>query len=158
VDAVGTQPIAVGTVAPDFQLLDQDGREHTLSQYRGQKVVLAFYPLDFSPVCTKEHEYFTQQMPEFLKRNARVLGISVDSRWAHKAFAERTGIAYPLLSDFNPRGAVARRYGLYIEDQGVTHRATVLVDEHGVVRSVQVHDMPTQRDTADILRILGTLA
>jgi mycoredoxin-dependent peroxiredoxin len=150
-------PIKVGEKAPDFTLRGHDDREHTLSALKGQKVVLAFYPLDFSPVCSKEHACFMDDLKQFETLSANVFGISVDSVWAHKAFAEKLGIKYPLLADFQPKGAVAQKYGLYLEDKGITNRATVVIDGDGVVRHVTVHNIPEQRSNAAIMEILKTI-
>ncbi len=150
-------PIEKGQPAPDFTLVDQDGNEHTLSQYRGKPVVLIFYPLDFSPVCSKEHACLVEDLSKFNELDAVVLGISVDSKWCHKAFAEAKGIRYPLLADFHPKGAVAEKYGLYLADKGITNRATVIVDRDGKVAEVLLHDIPEQRSDEKILEILKTL-
>jgi mycoredoxin-dependent peroxiredoxin len=138
-------PIGVGQHAPDFTPKDQNQKEVKLSDFRGRNVLLAFYPLDWSPVCSREHACFTEDLTSFEGVDAQVLGISVDSAWSHKAFAEKLSIHYPLLADFQPRGAVASQFGLYLADKGITNRATVIVDKQGVVRYVQVHDIPTQR-------------
>ena len=151
-------PIKVGEKAPEFTLKGHDDKEYKLSDLRGQKVVLAFYPLDFSPVCSKEHACFRDDLKQFESLNARVFGISVDSVWAHKAFAEKLGIKYPLLADFQPKGAVAQKYGLYLEDKGITSRATVIIDGEGTVRSVTVHDIPEQRSNTAIVDALKKIA
>ena len=151
-------PIKVGDKAPDFTLKAQDDKEYKLSDFKKQKVVLAFYPLDFSPVCSKEHSCFMDDLKQFDSLNARVFGISVDSVWAHKAFAEKLGIKYPLLADFQPKGAVAQKYGLYLEDKGITNRATVVIDGEGIVRQVVVHDIPEQRSNAAIVDALKKIA
>ncbi len=115
-------PIAVGQHAPDFTLKDQSQKEVKLADFAGKRnVVLMFYPLDFSPVCTNEHACVVNDMKQFEKLDAQVLGLSVDSAWAHKAFADKMGISYPLLADFNPRGAVADKFGVYLADKG-NHR------------------------------------
>jgi peroxiredoxin len=150
-------PIQKGAQAPDFALQGHDDKEHKLSDYRGKNVVLAFYPLDFSPVCSKEHACFMDDLSQFNSLNAQVFGISVDSRWAHKAFAAKMGIQYPLLADFHPKGAVAEKYGLYQAEKGLTNRATVIIDKNGVVQAVQVSEMPQQRNNADILGVLKSL-
>jgi len=151
-------PIAVGEKAPDFALKDQNQNEVSLASLKGQPVVLAFYPLDFSPVCSKEHACFTDDLKDFEGINVRVLGLSVDSVWAHKAFAEKLKIGYPLLADFHPKGAVAARFGLYLEDKGITNRATVILDKDGVVRYLKVYDIPQQRDNQEIVSELKKLS
>ncbi|HYM12503.1 MAG TPA: peroxiredoxin [Bryobacterales bacterium] len=150
-------PIAVGQPAPDFTLKDQNQKEVKLSDFRGKKVVLAFYPLDWSPVCSREHACFIDDLGSFEDAKAQVLGISVDSVWSHKAFAEKMGIRYPLLADFQPRGAVASQFGLYLAEKGITNRATVILDQQGVVRFVQVHDIPTQRSNEALVAELEKL-
>src|SRR5579862_6347773 len=106
--------IAVGQPAPQFTLQDQSQKDVNLADYRGKNVVLVLYPLDFSPLCTDEHACFVHHLNHFEELNAQVLGLSVDSVWTHKAFAEKMGIRYPLLADFHPRGAVAEKFGLYL--------------------------------------------
>jgi peroxiredoxin len=150
-------PIEVGQKAPDFTLKSQEQKEVSLKDFRGKNVVLAFYPLDFSPVCSKEHACFHDDFSQFKGLNAQVLGISVDSAWAHKAFAEKLGIQYPLLADFHPKGAVAKQFGLYLEDKGITNRATVIIDKEGVVRYVQVYDIPQQRQNQELVEALKRL-
>src|ERR1700736_1801388 len=119
--------IAVGQTAPDFTLKDQSQKEVKLSDYVGKKnVVLVFYPLDWSPVCTDEHVCFVNDMKRFDTLDAEVLGVSVDSVWSHKAYAEKMGIKYPLLADFQPRGAMAEKYGMFLADKGITGRAIVI--------------------------------
>ena len=125
--------IAKGAQAPDFDLAGHDGRRYRLSDFKGRPVVLAFYPLDFSPICTRENTCFQNDLAQFNHLDAQVLGISVDHVWAHKVFAERLRVSYPLLADFLPRGAVAQSYGLYIEEKGHSARATVVVDRQGRV-------------------------
>lgn len=150
-------PIEVGQKAPEFTLKDQSQKEVSLKDFRGKNVVLAFYPLDFSPVCSKEHACFHDDFKQFEGLNAQVLGLSVDSAWAHKAFAEKLGISYPLLADFHPKGAVASKFGLYLEDKGITNRATVIIDKEGVVRYVKVYDIPQQRDNQELVQALNKL-
>jgi peroxiredoxin len=150
--------IQVGKPAPDFTLKNQDGKEVKLSDFKGKSnVVLAFYPLDFSPVCSKEHACFVGDHMKFDGVKAQVLGISVDSVWAHKAFAEKLSIPYPLLADFHPKGKVADSYGLYLSDKGISARATVVVDKQGVVRYVKTEEIPQTRNNADIVAALSKL-
>ena len=150
-------PIKPGEKAPDFTLMGNDDREYKLSDFKGKNLVLAFYPADFSPVCSKEHTCFINDMKRFENLNTQVLGISVDNIWSHKAFAEKLQLRYPLLSDFHPKGAVASKYGLYLSDQGITNRATVIVDKEGWVRYLQVYDIPQQRENSELLRVLEDL-
>src|SRR6266853_4651434 len=116
--------IAVGQAAPDFNLKDQYDKEVKLSDFKGKKnVVLMFYPLDWSPTCTQEHICFVNDMKRFETLDAEILGVSVDSAWSHKAYAEKMGIKYSLLADFNPRGAMADKFGVYLADKGITGRS-----------------------------------
>src|SRR5688500_3741111 len=107
------EPITVGTPAPDFTLRASTGEDVRLSELRGQRVVLAVYPLDWSPGCTKQMDAYSQSVSQFQAEGAQVFGISVDSTWSHPAWAEARGISFPLLADFHPRGAVAELYGVY---------------------------------------------
>src|ERR1051325_11304731 len=111
-------PVTVGQEAPDFELENQDKKKIKLSDFRGKsKVVLAFYPLDFSPVCTNEHVCFMTDLPQFSAKDAVVLGISVDSVWCHKAFREATGIKYDLLADI--KREVVKKYDLFLEEANI---------------------------------------
>src|ERR1700746_2256159 len=113
--------ISVGQVAPDFTLLNQEKKEVKLSDFAGEKnVVLVWYPLDWSPTCTNEHVCFVNDMKNFDQLDAEVLGVSVDSVWSHKAFADKMGIKYSLLADFHPRGAMSEKHGVYLAEQGIT--------------------------------------
>jgi peroxiredoxin len=133
--------IEPGTPAPDFELPDQDGNKVSLSALRGERVVLVFYPLDFSPVCTDQLNVYQEVLPELEERGATVLGISVDSAYAHKAFQRHLGISIPLLADFHPKGGVARAYGVYNEERGVAERALVMIGPEDVVE--WAHKSPT---------------
>lgn len=124
--------IAVGTPAPDFTLRDQDGEEVSLSGYRGSKVLLVFYPMDFSPVCSDQLSIYQEVTPQLTEKGVELVGISVDHVYAHKAFQEKLGIETTLLADFEPKGEVARAYGSYL-DLGFANRTLVLVDEDGKV-------------------------
>ena len=133
--------IAAGTPAPEFTLRDQDGEKVSLSDYRGRKVLLVFYPLDFSPVCSDQLSVYQEVKPQIEAKGVELVGISVDSGFAHKAFQEKLGIDTTLLSDFEPKGEVARAYGSYIDAPlGFANRTLVLVDEDGTV--AWTHESP----------------
>ena len=147
--------IAVGQTAADFTLKNQYDKEVKLSDFKGKKnVVLMFYPLDWSPTCTQEHVCFVNDMKKFDTLDAEVLGISVDSAWSHKAYAEKMGIKYSLLADFQPRGAVAEKYGVYLPDKGITGRAIVIVNKDGKVAWVKNYDIPVVPDVAEVASAL----
>src|SRR6202166_920064 len=149
-------PATIGAPAPEFSLKDQDQKEVKLSDYRGKKrVVLVFYPLDWSPVCTKEHACMVNDKKQFEDLDAQVLGISVDSVWSHKAYAEKMGIHYPLLADFHPRGATADKFGLYLADKGITGRAIVIVGKGGKVAWLKNYDIPTVPDINEVEQALA---
>jgi peroxiredoxin len=133
--------IAVGEKAPDFSLPDHEGNEVSLGDFRGRKVVLVFYPLDFSPVCTDQLSVYQEVLPQIDDSGARLVGISVDSSWTHRAFREKLGLTMTLLSDFEPKGEVIHAYGAYIDKVGHGNRSLVLIDEDGVVQ--WVHESPT---------------
>jgi len=126
--------IEPGSPAPDFTLPDQDGNEVSLADLRGQTTVLVFYPLDFSPVCTDQLNIYQEVLGELEARGVRLYGVSVDSAYAHKAFQRHLGITIPLLADFHPKGEVARKFGVWVEDHGVAARALVMIGPDGVVR------------------------
>jgi mycoredoxin-dependent peroxiredoxin len=133
----------IGSPAPDFTLKDQNQQDVSLSSFRDKKrVVIVFYPLDWSPVCTKEHACFVNDMKKFDQLDAQVLGLSVDSVWSHKAYAEKMGIQYPLLADFQPRGAVAAKYGVFLQDKGITGRAISIIDRAGNLAWHKNYDIP----------------
>src|SRR5579864_6745436 len=147
--------ISVGAAAPDFSLKDQNMKDVKLSDFQGKKnVVIVFYPLDWSPVCTNEHTCFVNDMKRFEQLDAAVLGLSVDSVWSHKAFAEKMGIHYSLLADFQPRGAVAEKFGVFLPERGITGRAIAIVDRHGKLawfKYYEILQVPDTKEVADAL-------
>ena len=148
--------IAVGQTAPDFMLLNQEKKEVKLSDFAGKKnVVLVWYPLDWSPTCTNEHVCFVNDMKAFETLDAEVLGVSVDSVWSHKAFAEKMGIKYSLLADFHPRGAMSEKYGVYLADKGITGRAIAIVNKAGKVAWFKNYDIPVVPDLREVAAALG---
>ncbi|MGC1976604.1 MAG: redoxin domain-containing protein, partial [Candidatus Sulfotelmatobacter sp.] len=121
------------------------------------RVVLIFYPLDWSPVCTKEHVCIVNDKKQFEQLDAQVLGLSVDSVWSHKAYAEKMGIQYPLLADFQPRGAVAAKYGVYLEDKGITGRAIFIIDRDGKLAWHKNYDIPVVPDISEVAQALAAV-
>lgn len=148
--------ISVGEPAPDFTLRDQDGEKVSLSDYKGRKVLLIFYPGDFSPVCGDQLSIYQEVKPQIAERGVELVGISVDSFFAHKAFQEKLGIDTTLLSDFEPKGEVARAYDVYFEKLGFAHRALVLVDEEGIV--AWTHQSPRDDEIPGANLIFDALA
>jgi peroxiredoxin len=126
--------IEPGTKAPDFMLRDQDLNEVSLADFAGRKLVLAFYPADFSPVCSDQLSIYQEVLGEIESKGAALVGVSVDSAFCHHAFREHRGLTMTLLADFHPKGEMSSAYGAYREDRGANNRSLVLVDEDGVVR------------------------
>lgn len=122
-----------GTVAPDFELYATPDQKLKLSELKGKKVVLVFYPADWSPVCSDELTIYNEAAKLFEKYNAQVVGISVDSKWSHTAFSEQHHYHFPLLADFEPKGKVARLYESYDEENGLCNRSIYLIDEEGKI-------------------------
>ncbi|HWA78259.1 MAG TPA: redoxin domain-containing protein [Polyangiaceae bacterium] len=125
--------LSPGTIAPEFSLGSNPEQRIALSSLRGTPVVLAFYPADWSPVCGDQMALYNEMIGEFEKSKAKLLGISVDSVWCHAAFAGDRKLRFPLLADFEPKGAVARSYGAYDDVAGVCERALFVLDAKGVV-------------------------
>lgn len=125
---------AIGEQAPDFTLHSTPDQTISLSQLRGHPVVLAFYPADWSPVCGDQMSLYNELLSEFRRFHATVIGISVDGPWCHAAFALDRKLHFPLLSDFEPKGAVSRQYGAYQLPEGVSERALFVIDAEGIVR------------------------
>ena len=147
--------IAVGQKAPDFTLQNQDKKEVKLSDYAGKKnVVLMWYPLDWSPVCTNEHACVVNDMKTFDTLDAEVLGISVDSIWSHKAYADKMGIKYSLLADFHPKGAMSEKYGVYLADKGITGRSIAIVNKAGKVAWFKDYGIPVVPDLKEVAAAL----
>jgi peroxiredoxin len=125
---------AVGALAPDFELNSTPDQKVRLTDFRGHPVVLVFYPADWSPVCGDQMALYNEMWREFEEHKAQLLGISVDGVWCHRAFAEARKLKFPLLADFEPKGDVARRYGVYRDRDGISERALFVIDAEGVVR------------------------
>lgn len=149
---------AVGTVAPDFELVDQHGTPVRLSSFReSRNVLLVFYPWSFSRVCTGELCILRDDLSSFQNDQAQLLAISIDSKYVQRQFAEREGFQFPLLADFWPHGEVARRYGVFDEVKGAAVRGTFVIDRSGIVRWSVVRGIPDARDAQEYLRVLAEL-
>jgi len=127
------QILAAGTQAPDFSLHVTPDQVLSLSELRGKPVILAFYPADWSPVCSDQMALYNEILPEFQKYGAALLGISVDGVWCHAAFAKSRNLHFPLMADFEAKGAVARAYAAYREKEGTSERALFVIDKDGVI-------------------------
>jgi peroxiredoxin len=143
----------VGSEAPDFTLRDYQGEEVTLSDHRGGNVVLVFFPFAFSGICTKELSDVTSVGDQL--GGATVLGISIDSPFALKAFRATNDLSARLLSDFEPKGEVARRYGVYVDGVGAATRATFVIDKEGKIAHATVNDLATARDANEVVEALA---
>jgi peroxiredoxin len=131
---MATSRLSIGTAAPDFALPSTPDQKVRLSELRGRPVVLAFYPADWSPVCGDQMALYNEVREEFARFNAWLLGISVDGAWCHAAFARDRKLHFPLLADFEPKGEVARKYGVYRAEDGFSERALFVLDADGIVR------------------------
>ena len=128
-----SSPLAPGTEAPDLTLPATEGERVSLKDYRGQPVILVFYPADWSPVCGDQLTLYNEVLPLFEEYQAQVLAISVDGVWSHRAFAGDRNLRFPLLADFEPKGAVARAYGVYDAEAGTAKRALFVIDAEGII-------------------------
>ena len=146
--------VDVGQEAPDFTLVDDAGEKWTLSEHRGRNVVLVFFPLSFSGICTRELHALTGDADRFAGAGAEVVGISIDSKYVQKAFKRDEQLKATLLADFNPRGAVARQYGVYIEALGFANRGTFVIDKNGRVAHQVITGVGEARDPEEYLRAL----
>lgn len=143
--------IAVGEPAPAFTLRNQDGEKVSLDDFKGRRVLLVFYPADFSPACGDQLSIYQEVKPELDEKGVELVGVSVDGVWAHKAFREKLGIDATLLSDFEPKGEVARAYGSYIERTGTANRTLVLIDENGMVAWTYESPHPAEFPGANVI-------
>jgi peroxiredoxin len=150
--------VEIGTEAPDFELPDQHGTPVKLSSFRGAKnVVLVFYPLAFSPVCSGELCALREDFPEVSSLDVALLTVSVDSMFTHRAWADAEHFQFSLLADFWPHGAVATEYGVFDEAKGLATRGTFVIDKKGIVRWSVVNPIPQARDIADYQKALAGL-
>lgn len=149
--------LPAGTAAPDFSLKSTPDHTVKLSNFRGRPVVLAFYPADWSPVCGDQMALYNEMLSEFQEFGAELLGISVDSSWCHAAFSRDRKLRFPLLADFEPKGEVARLYGVYRDSDGTSERALFVIDANGVIRWSYVSPVNVNPGAAGILSALEEL-
>jgi peroxiredoxin len=144
-----------GAKAPSFRLPDQNGDTVSLEDLAGRRILLVFYPADFSPACTDQLSLYQPHLEGLADRGVSLYGVSVDSSWCHRAFREHLGVTMPLLADFHPKGEVAKAYGLWADDYGVAIRALVLIGEDGTVEWSHRPRSPLEVPSAEL--ILGAL-
>jgi peroxiredoxin len=149
--------LPAGAVAPEFTLHSTPDQSLALKEFRGRNVVLAFYPADWSPVCSDQLSLYNELLEEFDRFNAQLLAISVDGVWSHAALARERKYHFPLLSDFEPKGQVARAYGVYDETNGVAQRALFVIDGDGVIRWSHLSPMGVNPGAAGIVKALEAL-
>lgn len=125
--------LSAGTRAPDFTLNVTADQSLSLSDFQGNPLIIAFYPADWSPVCSDQMALYNEVLPEFRKYKANLIGISVDGCWCHSAFAKNSNLHFPLLADFEPKGAVATKYGAYRTQGGTCERALFVLDKNGII-------------------------
>jgi len=152
-----TTALAAGTQAPEFSLHATPDQLVSLSDFRGRPVILAFYPADWSPVCGDQMALYNEVLTEFQRFDAELIGISVDGAWCHVAFSHDRRLRFPLLADFEPKGAVARRFGVYRESEGTTERALFVIDAAGIIRWSHVSPIGINPGADGILRALESL-
>lgn len=150
-------PVRPGEPAPEFSLKSGPDEVVSLERLRGRPLILAFYPADWSPVCGDQMSLYQAVLPEFEEYGARIVGISVDGPWSHRAYAREHGITFPLLSDFEPKGSVARAYGVYRSGDGFSERALFVLDGDGVVRWSYVSPIDVNPGADGILQALESL-
>ena len=146
--------LQVGDVAPDFELLDEEGKPTRLSSFRGRTVVLVFFPAAFSPICTQELKEMAANRADYDRQNAVVVGVSVDNKWSLKAFKREAALTATLLSDFHPKGNVAQKYSVFMGETGYARRGTFVIDPKGVIRGISVNEPKEPRTEEDFRMLL----
>jgi peroxiredoxin len=152
-----THALEPGTPAPEFDLPASPDRSVALVDFRGRPVVMAFYPADWSPVCTDQMALYNEVLPEFERLGADIVGISIDHVWCHAAFAKSRNLRFPLLADFHPKGELAKQYGVYDDGIGMSERALFVLDGGGVVRWSYVSPIGVNPGADGILNALESM-
>ncbi len=156
-DTHSTSALPAGTAAPAFSLPATPDQMVSLDDLRGKPVILAFYPADWSPVCGDQMALYNEILPEFQNAGAQLVGISVDGVWCHAAFAGERKLHFPLLADFQPKGAVARSFGVYRDKEGIAERALFVIDAAGIIRWSFVSPLGINPGADGILEALDNL-
>jgi peroxiredoxin len=152
-----TEALEPGTSAPESELKTTPDQSVRLADFRGRALIIAFYPADWSPVCTDQMALYNEILPEFRRLGAELVGVSVDGAWCHRAFAEQRNLHFPLLADFEPKGEMARRYGVYDQENGVSERALFVIDGDGVIRWSYVSPIGVNPGADGILMALESM-
>jgi peroxiredoxin len=153
-----TDALPAGTRAPDFELKATPDQSVTRGSFRGRSLIMAFYPADWSPVCTDQMALYNEILPEFKRLGGELVGISIDHAWCHVAFAQSRNLHFPLLADFHPKGEVARSYGVYDDTIGMSERALFVLDGEGVIRWSYVSPIGVNPGADGILSALESMA
>jgi peroxiredoxin len=153
-----TDALEPGTAAPAFELKATPDQSVTLADFRGRPLIMAFYPADWSPVCTDQMALYNEVLPEFRQHRAELVGVSVDGPWCHRAFAESRHLHFPLLADFEPKGEVSRRFGAYDTGVGMSERALFVLDGDGIIRWSYVSPVGVNPGADGILTALESLS
>jgi len=151
------RPLASGESIPPFALAKSPGEMFSSRELYGRPALLTFYPADWSPVCGDQLALYQAILPEFEQYDAQIVGISVDGVWCHAAYADARGLTFPLLADFEPKGELSRRFGVYRHGDGVSERALFVLDKEGVIRWQQVVEPSVNPGAAGILSALDDL-
>jgi peroxiredoxin len=154
---VNANPLQPGQEAPEFELRSTPDQSVRRSDFVGRPLIMAFYPADWSPVCTDQMALYNEILPEFQEFGAMLVGISIDHAWCHVAFARDRNLHFPLLADFHPKGETAQRYGVYDDDIGMSHRALFVLNEDGVIHWSYVSPIGVNPGADGILAALESL-
>ncbi len=152
------EALQAGTPAPEWELKSTPDQSVRLDEFRGRRLIMAFYPADWSPVCTDQMALYNEILPEFQRLGATLVGISIDHAWCHAAFAQSRNLHFPLLADFHPKGEVAQAYGVYDDEIGMSERALFVLDEEGVIRWSYVSPIGVNPGADGILTALESMS
>jgi peroxiredoxin len=153
-----SNPLQAGVAAPEWDLKSTPDQSVRLTDFRGRNLIMAFYPADWSPVCTDQMALYNEVLPEFKRHNAEIVGLSIDHAWCHNAFAQSRNLHFPLLADFHPKGAVAQAYGVYDDGIGMAERALFVLDGEGTIHWSYVSPIGVNPGADGILAALEELA